>query len=213
VAGNELTIGVLALQGAVSEHLAMIEECGARGVEVKRPSGLAGVHGLIIPGGESTTIGKLIDEYKFKSALLEVGASGVPVLGTCAGLIVMAARVEGRHGPVLRLADVGVRRNAFGRQVDSFEEDIVVSGIEDEGRPFRAVFIRAPVIEEAGDGVEVMARLAEGVVMVRDDNYLLSAFHPELTDDVRIHGYFLRMVRESIGGMGARRSNKRDSEV
>jgi pyridoxal 5'-phosphate synthase pdxT subunit len=199
VAGKELIIGVLALQGAVSEHLAMIEECGARGVAVKRPSGLDGVHGLIIPGGESTTIGKLIYEYRFESALLQLGESGVPVFGTCAGLILLANRVEGRHGPVLGLADVSVRRNAFGRQVDSFQEDVVVKGIEDDGRRFDAVFIRAPVIEGTGAGVEVMARLEEGVVMARDRNYLLGAFHPELSGDSRVHDYFLRMVRESAG--------------
>lgn len=199
MAGKELTIGVLALQGAVSEHVAMIEECGARGVAVKRPSGLDGVHGLIIPGGESTTIGKLIYEYRFESALMELGESGVPVFGTCAGLILMAKRVEGSHGPVLGLADVSVRRNAFGRQADSFEEDVVVNGIEDEGRRFGAVFIRAPVIEDTGAGVEVMARVEEGVVMARDRNYLLAAFHPELTGDCRVHDYFLRMARESAG--------------
>ena len=205
MAGNEPTIGVLALQGAVAEHLVMIEACGARGVGVKRPSGLDGVNGLIIPGGESTTVGKLIDEYEFGNALLELGAAGVPMFGTCAGLIIMAGRVEGRHGPVLGLADVTVRRNAFGRQVDSFEEDVIVRGIEDESRPFGAVFIRAPVIEEVGAGVEVMARLEKGVVMARDGNYLLSAFHPELTGDTRVHDYFLRMVRESI--------SERDMEV
>ena len=205
MAGNEPTIGVLALQGAVAEHLVMIEACGARGVGVKRPSGLDGVNGLIIPGGESTTVGKLIDEYGFGNALLELGAAGVPMFGTCAGLIIMAGRVEGRHGPVLGLADVTVRRNAFGRQVDSFEEDVIVRGIEDESRPFGAVFIRAPVIEEVGAGVEVMARLEKGVVMARDGNYLMSAFHPELTGDTRVHDYFLRMVRESI--------SERDMEV
>jgi 5'-phosphate synthase pdxT subunit len=194
VAGNNTTIGVLALQGAVREHLEMIERCGARGVGIKRPSGLNGVNGLIIPGGESTTIGKLIDEYGFAPELIRLGKSGTPVYGTCAGLIVMSQRVKGRHGSVLGLADVTVERNAFGRQVDSFERDILVRGIAEKDHPFRAVFIRAPVIEEAGPGVDVMASLEEGVVMAREGTFLLGAFHPELTDDVRIHRYFLEMV-------------------
>lgn len=177
----------------------MIETCGARGVGVKRPSGLDGVHGLIIPGGESTTIGKLIDEYGFAGDLVKLARSGVPIFGTCAGLIIMARTVTGRHGPVLGLADVTVRRNAFGRQVDSFEKDVIVEGIEDESRPFPAVFIRAPVMEEVGDAVRVMAALQEGVVMAREGTYLLGAFHPELTGDRRIHRYFLDMVREGTG--------------
>jgi pyridoxal 5'-phosphate synthase pdxT subunit len=197
VAGNNLTVGVLALQGAVREHLEMIEQCGARGVGIKRPSGLDGVNGLIIPGGESTTIGKLIDEYGFAPGLKELGARGVPIFGTCAGLIILSQRVKGRHGTVLGLADVTVERNAFGRQVDSFEKEIAVKGIEGEDRPFRAVFIRAPVIEETGPGVEVMASVDEGVVMARQGTMLLGAFHPELTGDERIHRYFLEMVRES----------------
>lgn len=192
--GESLKIGVLALQGAVREHLRMIERCGARGVAVKRPSGLSGVSGLIIPGGESTTIGKLIDEYGFAAPLTALAEAGVPIYGTCAGLIIAAKRVRGRHGTVLGLADVTVERNAFGRQVDSFETDLLVSGIPEADRPFRAVFIRAPVIEEVGPEVEVMARLERGVVMARDGNILLGAFHPELTEDARVHEYFLEMV-------------------
>lgn len=196
MAGNDITIGVLALQGAVREHLEMIDSCGARGIGIKRPSGLNGVNGLIIPGGESTTIGKLVDRYGFTEALRGLGARGVPIFGTCAGLILLARRVEGRHGPLLELADVTVNRNAFGRQVDSFEQDIEVVGIEEEDRPFRAVFIRAPLIVETGDSVEVMARVDQGVVMASDNQYLLAAFHPELTGDVRIHQYFIDMARK-----------------
>jgi len=195
-----LRIGVLALQGAVREHIQMIERCGARGVGIKRPSGLSDVNGLIIPGGESTAIGKLIDEYGFAGPIKEMAARGVPIYGTCAGLILVAKRVKGRHGTILGLADVTVERNAFGRQVDSFEREIALSGIEEEERPFRAVFIRAPVIEETGPGVQAMARLEEGVVLARDGNVLLGAFHPELTDDVRLHRYFLEMVRSWKGG-------------
>ncbi len=175
----------------------MVERCGARGVAIKRPSGLNDVSGLIIPGGESTTIGKLIDEYGFTPELKRFGAAGMPVFGTCAGLIILSARVKGRHGTVLGLADVTVERNAFGRQVDSFERDLAVEGIADEGRPFRAVFIRAPVMEETGPPVEVMASLEEGAVMARQGTLLLGAFHPELTDDERIHRYFVEMVAEA----------------
>jgi 5'-phosphate synthase pdxT subunit len=196
VAGNEITIGVLALQGAVREHLEMIDSCGARGIGIKRPSGLNGVNGLIIPGGESTTIGKLVDRYGFTDALRDLGARGVPIFGTCAGLILLARRVEGRHGPLLGLADVTVNRNAFGRQVDSFEQDVEVIGIEEEDRPFRGVFIRAPLIVESGDSFDIMARVDQGVVMVSDNHYLLAAFHPELTGDVRIHQYFIDMARK-----------------
>jgi 5'-phosphate synthase pdxT subunit len=134
VAGNNTTVGVLALQGAVREHLEMIEQCEARGVGIKRPSGLNGINGLIIPGGESTTIGKLIDEYGFAPELKKLGERGVPIYGTCAGLILMSQRVRGGHGSVLGLADVTVERNAFGRQVDSFEKCIPVKGIEEEDR-------------------------------------------------------------------------------
>lgn len=169
---------------------------------MKRPSGLNGVNGLIIPGGESTTIGKLIDEYEFADAIARLHERGVPIFGTCAGMIILSRRVEGRHGPVLGLADVTVERNAFGRQVDSFEEDLLVEGIADGARPFRAVFIRAPVIEETGDGVEVMARVERGVVMARDGDCLLSAFHPELAGDDRVHRYFMGMV-ESKRSRGA----------
>ena len=179
------------------EHLEMIEQCGARGVGIKRPSGLNGVNGLIIPGGESTTIGKLIDEYGFAPELKKLGQRGMPIYGTCAGLIILSQRVNGRHGSVLGLADVTVERNAFGRQVDSFEKDIPVRGIEDEDRPFRAVFIRAPLIEEVGPEVEAMASVEEGIVMARQGTLLLGAFHPELTGDTRIHRYFLEMVKQA----------------
>jgi 5'-phosphate synthase pdxT subunit len=202
VAGSGVTIGVLALQGAVREHLAMIERCGARGVAVKRPSGLSGVSGLIIPGGESTAIGKLIDEYAFARPIREMAAAGVPIYGTCAGLILVASRVKGKHGTILGLADVTVERNAFGRQVDSFERELEIAGIAGRDRPFRAVFIRAPVIEETGPGVEVLACVEEGVVLARDANVLLGAFHPELTDDERLHRYFLEMVAGAGGASG-----------
>jgi 5'-phosphate synthase pdxT subunit len=176
----------------------MIEMCGARGIGIKRPSGLNDVNGLIIPGGESTTIGKLIEEYGFTGEIRRLAEGGIPIFGTCAGLIVMARHTRGRHGPLLELVDITVDRNAFGRQVDSFEIDIAVEGIDDPDRPFHAVFIRAPLIEEIGRGVEVLARLREGAVMARERNFLVGAFHPELTGDPRIHGYFLDMVTDSV---------------
>ena len=199
MAGNSSPVGVLALQGAVREHLEMIERCGARAVAVKRPSGLADVCGLIIPGGESTTIGKLIDEYGFAEPIKRLAAAGVPVYGTCAGLIIVSSRVNGKHGTILGLADVTVERNAFGRQVDSFEKDLMVAGLADEEKAFPGVFIRAPVISGTGPDVTVMASLAEGVVMARDRNILIGAFHPELTGDTRVHRYFLDMVAASRG--------------
>ncbi len=199
MAGNNFTIGVLALQGAVHEHLYMIERCGARRTGIKRPSGLSCVDGLIIPGGESTTIGKLIDEYGFAGPIKKLAALGVPIYGTCAGLIIVSRRVSGKHEMILGLADVAVERNAFGRQVDSFEKDIHIQGIPDEDISFRALFIRAPVIKEMGPGAVEMSRLEQGVVMAREGNVLLGAFHPELTDDTRVHRYFLDMVASARG--------------
>lgn len=189
-------IGVLALQGAVREHLKMLERCGARGTAVKYPSELLSCDGLIIPGGESTTIGKLIVRDGFLDVLRERAASELPVFGTCAGLIVLASRVTEGSQPLLGLMDILVRRNAYGRQVDSFEEDLQVKGIAEEERPFKAVFIRAPWIEEAGEGVEVMSSHRGHSVMARQGRFLVSAFHPELTGDDRIHRYFIHMVEE-----------------
>jgi pyridoxal 5'-phosphate synthase pdxT subunit len=190
------TIGVLALQGAVREHLEMLKRCGARGMAVKYPSELLSCDGLIIPGGESTTIGKLIVRDGFLDALRERASSDLPVFGTCAGLIVLARRVTEGDQPLLGLMDILVRRNAYGRQVDSFEADLRVGGIGEEERPFRAVFIRAPWIEEAGEGVEVMCSHRDRTVMARQGRFLASAFHPELTGDERIHSYFINMVEE-----------------
>ncbi len=187
-------IGVLALQGAAREHLLMLERCGARGAAVKYPSELQTCDGLIIPGGESTAIGKLIVRDGFLDLLRERVAGGFPVFGTCAGLIVLARRVTEGEQPLLGVMDMLVRRNAYGRQVDSFEVDLEVRGIEEEERPFRAVFIRAPWIEEVGEGVEVLCSHRGRAVMARQGTLLAAAFHPELTDDPRIHRYFLDMV-------------------
>jgi len=194
---SDTVIGVLALQGAVREHLRMLERCGARGLAVKRPSELLSCDGLIIPGGESTTIGRLMARDGFLDALRERAQGGLPVFGTCAGLIMLAKRVTEGSQPLLGLMEITVRRNAYGRQVDSFEADLMVRGIEDEDRPFRAVFIRAPWIEEMGEGVEPLCFHRDRAVLARQGCMLAGAFHPELTDDPRIHRYFLRMVEGS----------------
>jgi 5'-phosphate synthase pdxT subunit len=193
---GERKIGVLALQGAVREHLQMLARCGARGIPVKYPSELLSCEGLIIPGGESTTIGKLIVRNGFLDLLKKRAAEGLPIFGTCAGLIVLARQVTEGSQPLLGFMDIVAHRNAFGRQVDSFEADLRVTGIEEEEKAFRGVFIRAPWIEEVGEGVEVMSVWREKIVMARQERFLVAAFHPELTDDERIHRYFLRMVDE-----------------
>jgi 5'-phosphate synthase pdxT subunit len=191
-------IGVLALQGAVREHLNMLEVCGARGIPVKHPAELPFCSGLIIPGGESTTIGKLMEGRGFLEDIRAFAQEGMPLFGTCAGLIMMARRLVEGDQSLLGLMDVIVRRNAFGRQVDSFEAELVLKEIDDTPRPFRGVFIRAPWIEVTGPEVEELGEFKGKVIMARQDNLLACAFHPELTDDTRIHRYFLEMVAESI---------------
>ncbi len=188
-----MKIGVLALQGAVAEHLRCLGECEVEPVAVKRVEQLHELSGLVIPGGESTTIGKLMEEYGFISALRELGKRGFPIFGTCAGLILLAREIEGSSQPRLGLMDILARRNAFGRQRESFEADLQVPAVGSD--PFRAVFIRAPYIEAAGKEVEVLARFGEKIVMARQGPFLASAFHPELTEDLRIHRYFLDMVK------------------
>ncbi|MBI2849059.1 MAG: pyridoxal 5'-phosphate synthase glutaminase subunit PdxT [Chloroflexi bacterium] len=184
-------VGVLALQGDFFEHISVLEQLGVRGFPIRLPGQLEGLDGLIIPGGESTTIGKLIGDFGFRLRLLDLGQEGFPIWGTCAGMIVLAKEVIESQVPTLGLMDIKVRRNAFGRQVESFETDLDIPPIGEE--PFRAVFIRAPYIEACGDGVEVLASLSDGrVVAARQGNLLVSAFHPELTSDTRFHRYFLQ---------------------
>lgn len=186
-------MGVLALQGAVAEHIRSIESCGATGTIVKRKEQLDGLDGLIIPGGESTTIGKLMRTYGFLDAIRDFAAMRKPVFGTCAGLIVLAERITGQTEQHLGLLNITVARNAFGRQRESFEIDLEM---KDWDRPVRAVFIRAPLIESVGPGVDVLAKYKEGIVAVRQEHLLGASFHPELTDDNSMHAYFLEMVRE-----------------
>jgi pyridoxal 5'-phosphate synthase pdxT subunit len=193
-----VTVGVLALQGDVAEHVRAITASGARPLPVRRPAELAAVDGLIIPGGESTTIWKLAAIFDLAGPLRERIAAGMPVFGSCAGMIMLAGRLVGRASEqeTFGAIDMTVRRNAFGRQADSFESDITVGGLS--GAPFRAVFIRAPWVEDAGPGVEILATEPRTgrIVAVRQGPALATAFHPELTPDHRVHTIFTDMVRE-----------------
>lgn len=188
-----MKIGVLGLQGDVREHVAALASAGATPVVVKRADEVPSVDGLIIPGGESTTIGKLLHRFGLVEPLRERVDDGMPLYGTCAGLILMAARIAGEHEAPHRLGviDVTVRRNAYGRQTESFETDI---NVVDFDAPFRAVFIRAPVIEDAGDEVEVLAEHDGAPIIVRQGRLLGSSFHPEMTGDPRVHQLFVSMV-------------------
>ncbi len=190
-----LRIGVLALQGAFIEHKNVLARLGVPSVEVRLPEHLEGLDGLIIPGGESTTMGLLAQKWGLLEPLRAFARSGRPIWGTCAGMILLAKEiVDGVPGqPILGLMDITVRRNAFGRQVDSFEADLEIPVLGNP--PFHAVFIRAPVIERVGAGVDVLAYLEDGTaVAVRQGQLLATAFHPELTGDVRFHRFFLQLA-------------------
>jgi len=201
-------IGVLALQGDVREHARMLASVGAEPVEVRRQSELESVDGLVIPGGESTTIAKLAATFGLLGPLQQAVAEGMPAYGSCAGMILLASEVlDGRPDQdVVGGLDITVRRNAFGRQVDSFEADLDVTGLD--GGPLHAVFIRAPWVERAGEEVEVLARSAGRIVAVRHGPLLATAFHPELTDDNRVHGLFADIVRAA-----AWRAGQQDKET
>ena len=193
--GTTAHVGVLALQGDFREHRVALERLGAVTCEVRTLAQLQAVDGLVIPGGESTTIGKLMREYGFIEAIRARYASGMPVYGTCAGLITLARAIVEGDQPLLGLMDIVARRNAFGRQVHSFEADLAMPAVGEQ--PLRAVFIRAPWIEQAGPQVEVLARFQGRAVAAREDRLLATAFHPELTGDTRVHGLFLQLVREA----------------
>ena len=185
--------GVLGLQGDFIEHLRTLREMGVEAIDVRRPEQLDEVEALIVPGGESTTIGKLAAQYGIIPKLRERVAAGMPVWGTCAGAIFLAKEVPAHPHPLAGLMDITVERNAFGRQVDSFERDIAIPAIGPE--PFHAVFIRAPLISRVGPGVEVMASLDDGtVVAARQGRLMATSFHPELTPDTRLHRHFLSLV-------------------
>lgn len=197
-------IGVLAVQGDVVEHVRMLEDVGAHAVRVRRAADLANVDALVIPGGESTVMMRLIAQGDLLEPLRERIAAGMPAYGSCAGMILLADRIlDGAAGQqTLGGLDVTARRNAFGRQVASFEADVTVDGVD--GGPVRAVFIRAPWVEEVGAGVEVLSSVAlptggEAVVAVRQGNLLATSFHPEVTNDARVHALFVRMVEHARG--------------
>ena len=200
------TIGVLALQGDVREHLAVLGSLGVEAVGVRRRSELDGVDALVLPGGESTTIDKLLRAFELDEPVRERLRGGMPAYGSCAGMILLADRVVGgiEGQRTLGGMDVTVRRNAFGRQVDSFETDLVVDGVEDsEARPVHAVFIRAPWVEEVGPSATVLSRVTDGpaagrIVAVRQGPLLVTSFHPEVTGDDRVHRLFVQIVRDSL---------------
>jgi 5'-phosphate synthase pdxT subunit len=186
-------IGVLAMQGAFVEHIAALRRLKVEAVPIRLSGEFKGLNGLVIPGGESTTIGKLMRDYSLVDELKKLIAKGFPVMGTCAGMILLAKDVQGLNQHTLGAVDIKVRRNAFGRQVDSFEIALNIPVLGHA--PFPAVFIRAPWIEKVGDGVEVLASLPDGTpVAARQGNLLVTAFHPELTSDLRFHHYFLSIV-------------------
>ena len=188
-------VGVLAVQGDFAEHIAVLKRLYIDTVEVRLPRDLEGVEALIIPGGESTTLDHLMRLYGLKDSIKAMANAGVPIWGTCAGMILMASRLNDSRFSPLGLMDITVARNAFGRQIDSFEEDLDIPAIGSE--KFRAVFIRAPIITEVGREADVLARISDGTpAAVRQENILATAFHPELTDDMRFHEYFLDLIRE-----------------
>ncbi|MBA2374254.1 MAG: pyridoxal 5'-phosphate synthase glutaminase subunit PdxT [Chloroflexi bacterium] len=190
-----MKIGVLALQGAFREHLATLATIGVEGVRVREPADLEELSGLILPGGESTTMRRLIDRWGLGQPILDLASSGAPLFGTCAGMIVLAGDIAGAEPPIVPLLDVTVERNAFGRQLDSFETELSVPILGDT--PVHAVFIRAPIIERVGPAVDVLARLDDGrIVAVRERNVMATAFHPELAGETRFHRLMAAMASE-----------------
>ena len=190
---SELEVGVLAVQGDFAEHIAILKRLGVDGREVRLPQQLETLDGLIIPGGESTTLSRLMSIYDLRQPVARMAQEGKAVWGTCAGMIMMAHEITEGDPVPLQLMDIGVHRNAFGRQVDSFEQDLDVVGLEDT--PFHGVFIRAPVIVRVGEDVDVLASLSDGrPVAVQENNLLATAFHPELTNDARFHRRFLDLI-------------------
>lgn len=193
-----MRIGVLALQGDVVEHMSALERSGVDAITVKTPEELASVDGLIIPGGESTTVMKLLKRFELAEPVKARTGAGMPLWGTCMGMIVVAREVAGTLQPTLGLMDISVRRNAFGRQNESAELPLAIPALG--GQDFPAIFIRAPWVERAGPAVNVLAERDGHAVMVRQENMLATAFHPELSGDRRVHEYFMRIVREALVG-------------
>jgi 5'-phosphate synthase pdxT subunit len=191
--GSKMKIGILALQGAVREHANSLRGLGVEPIEIRYREQLSEVKGLIIPGGESTTVGKLLVKYEMLGPITEMGQRGFPIFGTCTGLILLAKKINGSDQARLGLMDIEVERNAFGRQIASFEQDIAIPDLG--SAPFHAVFIRAPYITKVGQDVHVLAKIDNKILFAREKNLLAAAFHPELTEDLRIHQYFLKMCK------------------
>lgn len=188
-----MKIGVLALQGAVREHCNSLKDCGVEPLEIKYKEQLSEIKGLIIPGGESTTVGKLLARYEMLGLLTEIGRKGFPIFGTCTGLILLAKEIIGSDQPRLGLMDITVERNAFGRQIASFEADLDIAELGTE--KFHAVFIRAPYITKVGENVKVLAQIDGKILLAQEGSLLAAAFHPELTADLRIHQHFLSLCQ------------------
>ena len=190
-----MKVGVLALQGDFAEHVAILRSIGVESVEVRLPEDLRGISGLILPGGESTTMRRLIERWGLREPILDLARSGAPLFGTCAGMIILSKEIADGEEPVLPLLDVTVRRNAFGRQLDSFEAEVAVPVLGDQ--PVHAVFIRAPIVERTGPDVSVLATLDDGrIVAVRERNLIATAFHPELAGEPRFHRLVAAMASE-----------------
>ena len=190
-----ITIGVLGLQGAVDEHMNQIKSAGEHAVLVKKPEQLGEIDGLVIPGGESTTMRKLMDRYGFTKPITAFFEMKKPIFGTCAGMVLVAKELVSLEAPHLELMDITVKRNGFGRQRESFEVPLIVKGMEE---PYIGVFIRAPLAIRVGENVEILASYEESIVAARQEHVLVSAFHPELTDDNRFIRIFIDMVKHSI---------------
>jgi 5'-phosphate synthase pdxT subunit len=191
-------IGVLCLQGSFAEHITKLRGLGATVTEVRLPAHLDNIDALVIPGGESTTFLKLIDAFSMREPLHHAIAGGLPVLATCAGVVILATRISSHRMSPLALVDIAVSRNAFGRQVESFEEDLTIEGIP--GPSFRGVFIRAPIIQSCGAATRVLARIHDGtIVACQQGRILATSFHPEFVPDLRVHEYFLRMADGAKG--------------
>jgi 5'-phosphate synthase pdxT subunit len=187
-----MKIGVLALQGSVEEHIKMLEKCKVEAILIKAPHQLNEISGLIIPGGESTTIGKLIKKYGFDKEIKRRYLQGMPIYGTCAGAILLAKNIIDSNQPKLGLMDISIKRNEYGRQIDSFEANLNIFD-----KSFKGIFIRAPVISSIHDGCKILAEHDNKPVLIEQNNLLVSTFHPELTDDLRLHKYFIEKVDKS----------------
>ncbi len=187
-----MLIGVLALQGAFREHQYLLEKCGVSTCQIRKASELEGIDALVIPGGESTTMGKLIKGFNLMKPITDLANHGMPIFGTCAGLIMLAKHIRNSQQETLALMDIDVERNAFGRQIDSFETDLAIPVLGVES--YRAVFIRAPYITEVSEGVNILARYENKIVCASQNSILVAAFHPELTNDLRLHRYFIENI-------------------